>query len=344
MNRYLKKSLTVFIAPLYKFRKKYLSSDAIYKYCHKFSGFVFKRSTDMALIMILLNGLAIYLAHNAQIAGLEKSHRENKDFLIGQEKVEKKLDLVFTLIPPVLIDNFVQKKLESGQFITRLTENNLKYKIAPAGGVLIQELGDISYIKPFRKVLYGAVCNLGLYIKKLMKSKPEKLWKKLNIQKPFLNEAVPAANIFDIAIEAEAATENKIEGLYNKSAYDDTVGQFEGLRKIVSISSLIIISYLLMPIVKNKLAAYNYKKYLEKIGETPESLKRKNLYNSLKNIEFNKDNKNIFREFNTDNKDVSEPPPELLRYKHLKTQKTDKIFNEITFYKKSSSHSAGLRI
>ena len=312
--------------PLYKFRKKFLSRSALYNICNKMANFIFEKSKDVPIIMIALNALSIFSSHLAQINALKKSNRENKDYLINQERIELGLDLVLTTVFPSMINNALRKKLEGGEFTTRITEYNLKNIVAPAAGVTEKELCDTSHILPFWKSVKNSINSLGLAIKGKMKSQPKELWDFLKVKEPDLNAAVPTAKLFDIAIDADVSKKSGFKNLYNGKAFDDMVGAVDGTLIISTILYLILVSNVVMPIIKNLLANRAYKKQLEKTGETPESLQRKMKYDALK-TDIAVKNNNIFKEF-TNNNPVKKVTKSDLYYKgNADNQYKNNIFN-----------------
>ena len=287
--------------PIHRLRIKYFSRSALYNCCNTMANFIFEKSKDLPVVMIALNSLSLLSSHLAQINALKKSNRENKDYLINQERAELGLDLIFTTVFPSMINNALRKKLEGGQFTTRMTEYNLKNVVAPAAGVTEKELCDTSHILPFWKSVKSSINSLGLAVKKKMKSKPKELWKILNFKEPDLNKAVPTVSLFDIAVDADASKRSGFKNLYNGRAFDDMVGAVNGTLIITTILYLIVVSNMLMPIIKNLLANRAYKKQLEKAGETPESIKRKMKYASLRTDISLNDNNKIFSEFLNNN-------------------------------------------
>ncbi len=324
------------VGPLYRFRIKYFSRSALYTYCNSMANFIFEKSKDIPVIMIALNAISIFSSHLAQIGSLKKSNRENKDYLINQERIELGLDLVLTTVFPSMINNALRKKLEGGEFTTRMTEYNLKNVVAPAAGVTEKELCDTSHILPFWKSVKNAINSIGLAIKHKMKSQPKELWNFLKVKEPDLNAAVPTAKLFDIAVDADASKKSGFKNLYNHKAFDDMVGAVDGTLIITTILYLILVSNIVMPIIKNLMANRAYKKQLEKSGETPESLKRKMKYNSLKTDISISDSK-VFGEFVNNNSIKSASG-------NLSYKKADANMYKSNIFKEFNNFNSNLRI
>ena len=85
-RRLLQENLT---EPVARFYRKFLSRDAISKGLQTASDLIYERSADPSLMMIFFNSLAIISSHLAQLNGLRKSKRENKEYLriLEQEQI-----------------------------------------------------------------------------------------------------------------------------------------------------------------------------------------------------------------------------------------------------------------
>jgi hypothetical protein len=227
-------------------------------------------------------------SHIAQIGGLKRSKRENKDYLITQEKKELGLDLVLTIIPPFMINNFLKKKLESGMITTRESRERLINVVAPTVGVQREELYSTEHIRPVKEVL----ASLGYQLTNLILEKDRKMPKSVSNELANVNQHLksklpdevirfPSATLKDITTDFDNGVMNKtvsknvFKQFRNNSAYDDLCAQNEGILIMTSLIYLITVSNIVMPFLTNKLANKSYKKQLEKMGETKESMKRK---------------------------------------------------------------------
>ena len=148
------------LVPLYHFQKKYLSREMASTACKKTANFIFKRSTDTAFILLALNAISTITSHLAQIGGLKRNKRDNSDYLINQEWQELGLDIIFTIIPPFILNNFLMKKLDSGQWTTRSARKNLLDTIAPTVGATRDDLYNTQHIVPVKETLGGYVAKI----------------------------------------------------------------------------------------------------------------------------------------------------------------------------------------
>ena len=137
--------------PLYNIKKTYLNKGTLKHACRGTADFIFNFSKETALIMLVFNAVSVISSHLSQIGGLKKSDRENKDYLITQEKKELGLDLGLTIIPPFLINNMLMKKIDSGEITTRSAEDKLKNVIAPAIGASTDDLYSTDHIVPVKE-------------------------------------------------------------------------------------------------------------------------------------------------------------------------------------------------
>lgn len=342
------------IVPLYKFQKDFLSKNAVHASCKKVANFVFNCSKETALIMLIFNAVSIMSGHISQIGGLKKSNRENKDYLISQEKKELALDLGLTIVPPFLLNNYLKKKLESGAITTPEAKEKLVNLVAPVVGVSKDELYSTAHIRPIKETIASVCSKFTDAILKNDKKMPKALEETLiNLDQKFKSKLpdyvskFPSPTLEDIATDFDnLAKENKIsqgilKKLHNGSAYDDLCGQNNGILIMATIAYTILASNVVMPILKNKLANRSYEKQLAKMGETRESIKLKNKFKQCSYSTF--EDSDIFTPFgNTDsslskNKETNifdsfNPPP-----------KKD-TFSSFNAYSKISSQSSGLRI
>ena len=269
------------LVPIYQFRKNYVSRSALYTCCNKVANFIFDKSKETALIMLVFNAVSIISSHIAQIQGLRKSKRESKDYLVTQEWQELGLDLIFTIIPPFLLNNFLMKKLDSGQWTTKSARDNLIYTITPTIGAAKDELYTIDYIKPVRETLGSIVAqitnklhkvkNLPACVEKLIKY----IEKNPNVRLPDPNKAIPMATMEDMTTDFDVIRKKAFKKFYNGSAYDEINGQRNGMLNLATLGYTILASAIITPILKNKLANKSYEKRLKKMGETPQNIDRK---------------------------------------------------------------------
>lgn len=275
------------LAPAYRFQQNYVSRSALYSTCNKISNFIFKKSDDIPLILLFFNSVSIVSSHLAQINGLKKSKRENKDYLITQEWQEFGLDLLFTVIPPFLLKNFLEKKFYSGQWTTKSARNHLLDTITPTIGAARDELYNTEHIRPLKESLGSITAQAinGIRKKVNVPAPIEKAFKFIeknpNIRMPDPNKSIPMATMKEIAVDFDKVRQKKFKGFYNGSAYDEIIGQMEGMTIIATLAYTILASAIITPILKNKLANRAYAKRLKKMGETPESMKRKKRFEAL---------------------------------------------------------------
>ena len=300
------------IGPLHRFRKNYLNTELLQSGCDKLANFIYNSSKETAIIMLFFNAVSVISSHLAQIRGLKKSKRENKDYLITQEKKELGLDLVFSIIPPFLMNNALRKTFESGKIITKSADDKIRNTCVLELGLSKDDLYNTSHIRPVREtILNGAHERLTAVLNKY-KNMPEivhtgisKVKDGLEKSKFFLGPGIlPTPSLEDHAIALDTKFKDcpeilKDKGFYNGKAYDDLSGMINGWLIIATLAYTIIASNVLLPILKNKLAKREYDKQLAKMGETRESIKRK------KRFEYNNNpietNNNIFTTFSINN-------------------------------------------
>ncbi len=260
--------------PAYNINQKYFGKYARISYCKKISNFIFNRSKETALIMLVFNSISIISSHLSQIGGLKRSKRENKDYLINQEWKELGLDLAFTIVPPFILNNFLMKKFDSGQWTTKSARNYLIDTIAPTVGASKNELYSLDHIKPFKESIVNTKDEIITTLKKSNKL-PKFLDDKIKMPKVKPIKPAPMVALEDITTDFDIIKKGNFKPFYNGKAYDEINGQRNGLLILATIAYTVIASNIIMPILKNKLSNYSYKKQLEKQGETPESIKRK---------------------------------------------------------------------
>ncbi len=339
------------IVPAHKFYKDFLSKNARHSYCKNVANFIFNCSKETALIMLFFNAVSILSSHISQIGGLKKSKRENKEYLITQEKKELGLDLVLTIIPPFMLNNFLKKKLEAGLITTKEAREKLINLAAPVVGASRDELYSIEHIRPLKETVSTIITRGTSAILKHTKKMPKSienvvrnidtgLKKKL----PNFAEQIPKPNLEDIATDLDNLAKEKkvsktiLKQFRNGSAYDELCGQINGLLIITTLAYTILASNVIMPILKNKLANREYEKQLAKMGETKESIKRKKRF-EYNNVPILKPDNDIFNIFSDTNLTISQTTnPQII------TKSPNNPFKEIEKYKSISSQPIGLRI
>ncbi|MBQ3640889.1 hypothetical protein II906_03055 [bacterium] len=272
------------IRPIYCIMKKTISREARHNGYQGIANFIFEHSNETAIIMLVFNSISILASHFAQIRGLKKSKRENKDYLVSQEKKELGLDLVFTIIPPFIINRALMKKLDSGQWTTKTARDKLLNEIAERQPLNTKfELYNTDHIVPVKQT----VSNLNNAIMKRI-SRIEKLplktkeFLKGKIKEIPINIKAPITSTEEMLVDADATGKfEKLKGFYNNSVYDDVQGSRNGMLIMATLGYTILTSAILTPILKNILANYSYEKELKRRGETRESIKRKQLYSNL---------------------------------------------------------------
>ncbi len=349
----------VVFAPLHKFHKNFLSRTARGKFFSTVTDFIFDCSKETALIMLFCNALSIVSSHIAQIGGLKKSNRENKEYLITQEKQELSLDLLLAIIPPFILNNFLKKKLESGNLTTSEAREKLINVVAPVVGVSRDELYSTEHIRPIKETvasLTSKILNLILKKNKKLPMKVENVIRSLDRKaKSVLPDAttmLPFVTLEDIACDFDNLAKEKrissgiLRKFRNGSAYDDLCGQNNGILIMATIAYSILASNIIMPILKNKLSNRSYEKQLAKMGETKESIKRKKRYEfSSVPIISEKDSK-LFETFsNFDNSTTKAKQMDISASEKIKEpEHIPRTFNSFDSYSKIASQSLGLRI
>lgn len=347
------------IVPVHKFYKNFLSRNARGKFFSTITDFVFDCSKETALIMLFFNAVSIMSSHIAQIGGLKKSKRENKDYLIDQEKKELSLDLILTIIPPFILNNFLKKKLESGRLTTPEAREKLINVVAPVVGVSRDELYSTEHLRPVKETIASLISKTSTLILKKFKKLPIKLEdgirsidKKAKSLLPDSATMLPFVTLEDIACDFDNLAKEKrissgiLKKFRNGSAYDDLCGQNNGILIMTTIAYSILASNIIMPILKNKLSNRTYARQLAKMGETKESIKRKKRYEFNDVPVINEKDSKLFETFsnsyNSKTKQKQDNPfaPETIK----KQEKTSNTFNSFNTYSKIASQSLGLRI
>lgn len=347
------------IVPVHKFYKNFLSRNARGKFFSTITDFVFDCSKETALIMLFFNAVSIMSSHIAQIGGLKKSKRENKDYLIDQEKKELSLDLILTIIPPFILNNFLKKKLESGRLTTPEAREKLINVVAPVVGVSRDELYSTEHLRPVKETIASLISKTSTLILKKFKKLPIKLEdgirsidKKAKSLLPDSATMLPFVTLEDIACDFDNLAKEKrissgiLKKFRNGSAYDDLCGQNNGILIMTTIAYSILASNIIMPILKNKLSNRSYAKQLAKIGETKESYKRKKRY-EFSNVPISSNNKSeLFSSFSDiDTLAFNSNKDNIFNSQKIKKpDELQKTFNSFDSYNKIASQSIGLRI
>lgn len=277
--------------PLSKLKNDILTPSNLRTQCQRFSNFVFKYSKETAFIMLGFNAISIISGHLAQIGGLKRSKRENKDYLITQEKQELLLDTVFTVIPPFLIDNFLKKQIDGGKIITKSMEDKLIDYVLPCVGASKDDLYFTEHLPPlkeqgaaFAEKVLDAVLGSKLFDKKAAVPVKKAVMKAKNAAHsvlPDINQSVPMPNLEDFVIDFEESAKKSeiprdvLKNFYHGSGYQDIWGMRNGLLIMSTLAYTALASCIITPILKNKLSNYSYSRRLKKMGETKESIKRK---------------------------------------------------------------------
>lgn len=294
--------------PIENLPDKLLKKINISKFFKNASNMIFEYSKETALIMLIGDAISILSSHNEQIKGLKKSDRENKEVLIAQEKIERTLDLILTIVPPFMLTRAIKKKLESFQVTTKEAEELVFKSIGPGVGAHRNELRSIEYIRPVKETIIGGIAKISNAISNNKKLTPEvqSQFKRFsNFCKSHIDDVdnmyIPRSleevtSYFDDM--AHRVSENITKKLRNGSAYDEVQGMVNGLCIAGVIGYSILVSNILMPILKNKISRRNRDKQLAEMGETRESLKRKKRF-AYTQIEPVKTEKNIFNTFDT---------------------------------------------
>ena len=359
MKAPLKVLQKIIFTPLHKFHKNFLSRNARGKFFCTVSDFVFDCSKETALIMILFNAVSIFSSHFSQIKGLKKSNRENKEYLISQEQKECFLDMVFSLIPPLYINSFLKKKLESGVLTTKEAREKLINVVAPVVGASRDELYSTEHIRPLKETfasLSSKILNLILKKNKKLPVNVESFIRSLDKKaKAVLPDSVtrmPFVTLEDIACDFDNLAKEKrisagiLKKFRNGSAYDDLCGQNNGILILTTIAYSVLASNIIMPILKNKLSNRSYEKQLAKMGETKESIKRKKRYEFHNTPILSEKDSKLFEAFsNSDNSTTKAKQDNIFASEKIKEpEKIPRPFNSFDSYSKIASQSLGLRI
>ncbi|MBQ9245869.1 hypothetical protein IJ182_06350 [bacterium] len=299
------------IAPLHNFRKAYLNTHYLRQGADKLSNFIYEHGKETDIMLLFFNALSIISSHIAQIKGLKKSDRENKDYLINQEKKELLLDSLLSVVPPFLLNKFLRKQLDGGKITTRSHYKKITEFAVNELGLSTDDLFNTEHIRPARETIVNGIHRCANNIIKRFPNMPNTLSNIISGGRDLLQKSkhyigagkvIPSstediANALDYKFKdlPEVLGKNKF---YNKNAHDDLSGMIEGLLILTSIAYVIVANNIVMPILKNKMANREYEKELAKKGETKESIKRKKRFSCFDSPTIENSTDNIFSNFN----------------------------------------------
>lgn len=356
---------------------KYSSGEAVQQISEKFANFVFNSSKRTDVVILIFNAIAILSSHTAQINGLENSTRENKDFLIELEEKERKIDLGLTLIPPLIVNSIISRKLEKGEITTKYTQKLLT-------GPLIEDVGlsnhDIYSTVTHKENFLRTSSDIIEYIKKKGEDYPDT---KADIEeiilaiKNFLYKEFPQVyKNFDRKLKeynkylertavgfhnsvwkvvrkweemerdcAFSGTNETRELLRNGSAIDEIYGMKNGILVASSVAYSILASNAIMPFLKNRWTNQEYDRDLKEKGETRKSMRRKRRFEYTENPVTEKADK-IFDVFsNSNNKLSNDNLNKLLNNPPVPvTKKENNTFKNFDLYTDLSYKNTGLKI
>ncbi len=295
-RRLLQENLT---EPVARFYRKFLSRDAISKGLQTASDLIYERSADPSLMMIFFNSLAIISSHLAQLNGLRKSKRENKEYLMQQEKVELGLDIALSVLPTFWLNRFLSKKLDSGVWSTESARKKMVREVAKVVGADPNDLYDTSHIVPVKEKLVEGFNTFKGFLAR-NKHIPAEWRDKIDFVPKNLNKSVPAPKFVNILLEYDNIKQGTATTMRNGRAFDDLGHSRNGMLIMATLAYTILATNIIMPILKNKLTNRTYKKELELKGETPESIRRKKRYTFNSNASYIDDNQ--FSEISSVNK------------------------------------------
>ena len=174
-----------------------LSRDAILGKIEDFAEFFYQKSKDPATMMIVFDLISLGTSTLAQINGLKKSDRENKDYLIQQEMSEAIASLPLTIGLPYFFTKWISRQLESGKVMTKSTRAILDNVIKPYCGVQGKEA---FYVAPKLKTKQWLEIEINSILKKLKKTKilPKGLRNRIQVKNINPNTNVPLATLFDL--------------------------------------------------------------------------------------------------------------------------------------------------
>ena len=265
--------------------KKFLCPTALAKGTKKFSSFVYKHSFSPALMMIFFNSFGIISSHLSQINGLRKSNRENKDYLINQEKKELFLDSLLTVIPPFIINRLIGNKFKAGKWASPEQLKLLETEISAVTGTVDEDFYAVMPLS-FRETFTKFVENTKEKIKDSNYFTQE-FKDKIEIHPGVKNKKIPGDDLENIFLKFDNIMKGQAPKMRNGFAYDEFMTCRSGIITIATLAYTMVAMSIIMPILKNKLANNTYKKELARIGETPESIRRKKRFAYNENPVYN---------------------------------------------------------
>ncbi len=334
--------------PVYNFIQNYCSREALTGFCHKIANFIYDHSHETAIIMLVFNAISVMSSHLAQIGGLiKRSSKEDNNYLITQEWQELGLDLILTIIPPFILNNFLMKKFDSGQWTTKFAKEELTKVIGPRLKVKPENLYSTQHIKSLKESIIDIAWRLLSYMRNSKKVPVaiKNRARRMNVKPHNIKKISHEYTLENITTKFDALYEKDCGKYYNGKSYDEISGQRNGYLLMAAIGYTILASNIVMPILKNLLANRSYKKRLEKMGETPESIKRKKRFKYTEKPIIEDPPESVFNIFsNYDNStsiiekpNIKEQPAE----DYININDTFKAFET---FNKISSKSSGLRI
>ena len=322
------------IAPVYNFFDTYINVQMLEHECNKVSNFIYNKSRETAVILLTLNAISTISSHISQIIGLKRNKRDNGDYLITQEWEELGLDLIFTIIPPFILNKFLMKKLYLGEWTTKSTKEALQKEILPAIGASEEiDLYSSQEIVPLKETIGGMTAEMIQKIRK-MKKVPKPVIKLCNLLEKNKNVRIPDPNraVPKCALEHLTTEYDKHKG---SSLGKSILNERKGLLILAAISYTVIASCIITPIIKNKLSNKHFDKKMEKeklrLSKLPKSVIYK--YNDIFETQSETEIFGIFRDKipNEEKSNISKSPP-------------NNLFEEFNTYNKNYSQSSGLRI
>ena len=272
--------LTKIINPAMKFRAEHLSIHGLKKDIPAFVDFLFKKSDETAVMLLVFNAISILSSHANQIIGLAKTplkktnekesakELKTKRYLITQELTELGLDIVLTIVPPFLLTGALSRKLYSGEWLSKNTKKKI---IKEFEGVLGVERDELFYVKPklkFTDKVGIDLLKMSSVIKNDEKLAPkfrgvtEFIDKKIKVEIPKKQYKFDTVSLKELAANYDQAVKSlpfklvqeKKDLFRNGSAYDDIIGQIEGTKTLAAIAYTAVFSAIVTPFLKNIIA------------------------------------------------------------------------------------------
>ena len=314
-----------------------------------FTDWVYQHSEETAIVLIVLNFVSMLSSHCAQISGLKKSDRENKDYLIKQELMELLLDTGLTTVPPIIIEQNLDKALNSGRIRTPSEVKTLRDKIALQLGVgqneIFSQVPKKSYKEIIGSTLFEKIEQLQSLekIPEPIKKAAKKMQGMKYIEKFVPQDTIQSNTLKDITIDFDVKFPDSeaISKMYKNSAYKEICGQINGILILATLGYTLLTSCVVIPILKNKMANYFQKKELEKKGITKESLKRKKQLDVVSTYSNEtQETPDIFLNMNNNIFSSKPAPAAIQRHNESKTETFDNFHD----FNKILSKSTGLKI